>query len=137
MTNLSNLENQVLQMALSGDDEVLAVLRRQAREVRVSSREMTGVAFFAELAVPPEAPCVAGQPTFKLGDVNGSAFDLKHGLGFLLYIADGKLSALEGYTYDEPWPEEISGSKLTYSGGQDRDWDAIRNVIHKNAAGLM
>jgi hypothetical protein len=120
MTNLTTLEDRVLEMLLRGEDEVLSVLRQQAKQMQVSSRKMTGVGFYTEFVVPPEAPRVLGRPTLKLGDVNGTADNVKHGFGFLLYVADGALSMLEGYTYDDPWPDEVRGVVLTYSSKQGR-----------------
>jgi len=129
MSNLTTLEDQLLQMLLRGDNEVLAVLRQQAKEAKVSSRKMTGVGFFTEFDVPPQAPRVMGRPTFKLGDVNGTADNVKHGFGFVLFVADGALSMLEGYTYDEPWPDELRGLILKYSTGQDRDLDGLKKIV--------
>jgi hypothetical protein len=37
---------------------------------------------------------------------------------------------LEGYTYDEPWPQEISEFELTYRGGEQRDLEALRKILH-------
>jgi hypothetical protein len=122
MTDLTTLEEH-LEMLLRGNDEVLDVLRQQAKHAQVSSREMTGVGFFTYFAVPAEMPRINGQPALKLGDVNGAADNVKHGLGFLLYITDGVLSMLEGYTYDEPWPDEVRGLVLAYSTGQVRKLD--------------
>jgi hypothetical protein len=121
MSNLTALENRVLEMLLHGDDETLSVFRQQANEATVLSRQLTGVGFFTKFAVRPQAPRVEGRPTFKFGDVNGIASNVRHGLGFLLYIEDGVISALEGYTYDEPWPDEPHDLSLTYVTGQDRD----------------
>jgi hypothetical protein len=115
MTNLTDLENRVLEMLLRGEDEVLATLRQQMKEVQVSSRKMTGVGFYTEFVVAPEAPRILGRRAFKLGDVNGTADNVSHGLGFLLYVTEGALSMLEGYTYDEPWPDDVRGLVLTYS----------------------
>jgi hypothetical protein len=123
MNNLTILEDQVMQMLLRGDDEVLAVLRQQAKQVQVSSRKMTGVGFFTDFVISAEAPRVKGHPKLKLGDVNGTADNVKHGLGFLLCVTDGALSRLEGYTYDEPWPDKVRGLVLTYSTGQVRKLD--------------
>jgi hypothetical protein len=66
---------------------------------------------------------VAGPPTFKLDDVNGTADNIKDGLGFFLYVTEGALSMLEGYTYDAPWPDEVRGLVLTYSSKQGRKLD--------------
>lgn len=120
MKELTSLERQVLEMLLSGQDEVLAILRLQARKLEVSAREMTGAGFYTEFLVSREAPRVPGNPTFELGDVNGTAENVSHGLGFLLYVTDGALSMLEGYTYDEPWPDDVRGLALSYSPGPER-----------------
>jgi hypothetical protein len=120
MRNLTTLEDRALEMLLRGEHETLSVLRQQAEQARVSSRKMTGVGFYTEFVVPPEVPRVPGHPTFKMGDVNGTADNVKHGLGFLLYVKEGTLSMLEGYTYDDPWPDEVRGLILTYSSKQGR-----------------
>ena len=126
MSNLTVLENQVLEKLLHGDDETLAILRQQAKEATILSRQMTGVGFFTKFAVRLDAPRIEGRSTFKLGDVNGTAGNVRHGLGFLLYIEDGVISALEGYTYDEPWPDELHDLSLTYIAGQNRDLRKLR-----------
>ena len=123
MRNLTTLEDRALEMLLCGEHETLSILRQQAEQARVSSRKMTGVGFYTEFVVPPEVPRVPGRPTFKLGDVNGTADNVKHGLGFLLCVTEGTLSMLEGYTYDDPWPDEVRGLVLTYSSKQGRKLD--------------
>ncbi|SRR5713101_7641627 len=130
MTKLTTLEDRVLEMLLGGEDEILAILRLQAKQLQVSSREMTGVGFYAEFVVPSEVPRVPGRPTFKLGDVNGTADNVNHGLGFLLYVKNGALSMLEGYTYDEPWPDDVRGLVLTYASKEGRKLDF--QTSHRN-----
>jgi len=114
-TGLTTLEEQVLEMLLYGNDEVFVVLRQQAKKVHVSSRKMTGVGFFTDFEVPLDMPRVEWHPTLKLGDVVGEADNVKHGVGFLLYVDGGTRSMLEGYTYEEPWPDEVCGLVLKYS----------------------
>jgi hypothetical protein len=120
MTTFTTVEDRVLEMLLRGEDEILSVLRQQARHAQISSRKMTGVGFYTEFVIPSEVPRVPGHPTFKLGDVNGIADNVRHGLGFLLYVKDGALSMLEGYTYDEPWPEDVRGLVLSYASKEGR-----------------
>jgi hypothetical protein len=121
MTSLTPLETQMTRILLDGDLPELAVLRSQLALASVSSRKMTGVGFYTDFALPKEFPRLEGCPSFKIGDVNGRATNVKHGLGFVLYVNDGALSQLEGYTYDEPWPEKIEGLQLEYTGGGPRD----------------
>ncbi|MGH9498025.1 MAG: hypothetical protein ACRD3L_02685 [Terriglobales bacterium] len=130
MKTLTTLEKQVLEMLLHGQDEVLTVLRRQAKRLEVTSREMTGVGFYTEFSVPYDAPRVPGGLTFKLGDVNGTADNVSHGLGFLLYVKDGALGMLEGYTYEEPWPVDVRGLVLTYASKEGRKLDF--QTSHRN-----
>jgi hypothetical protein len=131
MSNLTSLERQVIEMLLAGDDVVLAGLRQQLSMLRVSSRKMTGAGFFTELSIPLEVVRVPDLVAFKLGDVNGTAANVKHGLGFLLSVANGALQSLEGYTYDQPWPDEIRGLTLTYSDGPSRNMNNVRSSIRK------
>lgn len=128
MSDLATLEGRVLQMLLHGDDDVLAVLRQQAKQAKVSLRKLTGVGFFTEFDIPSQVPRVTSRPTFRLGDVNGAADNVKHGLGFVLYVNQGVLSTLEGYTYDEPWPDDFPGLLLTYSTGQGRNLEELRKI---------
>jgi hypothetical protein len=130
MNNLTTLEQQVLDMLVHGQNEVLTILRQQAQKLQVSSREMTGVGFYSEFLVPPDVPRVPGDPTFKLGDVNGTADNVSHGLGFILYVKNGALSMLEGYTYDEPWPDDARGLVLTYASKEARKLDF--QTSHRN-----
>jgi hypothetical protein len=134
MTEMTPLENAVLQGLLSGEDDDLAILRQQAAEAKVYFRKFTGVGFFAEFAVPPDAKRLPQSTKFKLGDVNGTAENVKYALGFVLYVNDGVLSALEGYTYDEPWPDEVHGLVLSYSGGPHRDLMEIKRIVHQSQA---
>ncbi|HSS96910.1 MAG TPA: hypothetical protein VLK33_07770 [Terriglobales bacterium] len=98
----------------------MSLLRQQAKYAKVCSRKMTGVGFFTNFEIPADLPRLKEHTNLKLGDVNGIADNIKHGLGFLLHVTDGALAMLEGYTYDDPWPDEIRGLVLTYSAGQFR-----------------
>ena len=114
-TELTEFERAVLGMMLAGDDPRLEALRRQLAGCRVRSRELTGVGFYTWLAVLPgvePASVSAGRAT--LGDVEATVRGLEHGAGFVLFVTNGMLDNLEGFTYDEPWPETIEGFSLRY-----------------------
>lgn len=112
MEGLNELEQAVLDRLLSGDHPALVVLRRQAERARVVAREETGVGFFCDFEVEGSAPALQGD--FDIGDVYGELEGLAHGAGFVLFIRDGRLSMLEGFTYDEPWPKKIGTYTLKY-----------------------
>ncbi len=57
----------------------------------------------------------------KFGDVIAEIPGLSGGAGFLLYIENGILDVLEGYSYDEPWPTSTEGFTLRFLKGEERD----------------
>jgi hypothetical protein len=132
MSTLTSLEDRVMRMLLAGDDDALTVLRQQIKQAQISSRKLTGVGFYTEFSLPSEIARLVGRPSFKLGDVNGAAANIKHGLGFLLHVTDGAIAMLEGYTYDESWPNNVEELVLTYSGGQNqnRNIDRVKKIVH-------
>jgi hypothetical protein len=40
-------------------------------------------------------------------------------------VEEGFIKMLEGYTYEEKWPEKITIYKLKYISGEKRDLDKI------------
>lgn len=85
----------------------------QANSARLGKRELTGVGFYCTCEIPSEIERLALK-TFTIADVNAELNKLSHGAGFVLFIAEGALDVLEGFTYDEPWPEKIQHFALTY-----------------------
>jgi hypothetical protein len=114
----------VLEKLLTGELPILEALRAQARIGRVEERSMTGVGFFTTFAVPTEAPPVQG--SFQLGDVLSRIEGLSHGAGFVLWVKNGVLDMLEGYTFDEPWPEQIGDFSLEYIDDRQKDLQRLR-----------
>jgi len=114
MTGLNDLEQAVLDKLLDGDHPVLVALREQASRARVSSHERSGAGFFCSFEVSADVAPLRGSTDFELGDVEASVDGLEHGAGFLLFVRGGRLAALEGYSYEEPWPTEATNFRLSY-----------------------
>ncbi len=114
MEGLNELEQAVLRKLLSGDHPVLAALRVQAEKARLRDREFSGVGFFCMFELPVEAPILDDRARFEISDVDGHVEGLEHGAGFVLFIRDGRIDMLEGFTYDEPWPRTIGKFELFY-----------------------
>jgi hypothetical protein len=51
-------------------------------------------------------------PDMHIGDVGAEFPALKHGAGFVLFVRGGVITMLEGYTYDEAWPERTDEFRL-------------------------
>lgn len=114
MKTLNRLEQAVLNKLLSGEQPILTGLRVQAKKARLVSREFTGVGFFCSFEVPADVPNLATRENFGISDVNASIEGLEHGAGFILFVREGRMITLEGFSYDEPWPENVTNFKLTY-----------------------
>ncbi|HEY7297139.1 MAG TPA: hypothetical protein VH684_04305 [Xanthobacteraceae bacterium] len=131
---LSLLERAVLEKLLAGDCPRLGILRSQLRDVEVERREFTGIGFFIYFRVGKDIERLDGTGRFIFGDVQACISGLNYGAGFLLYVTDGALHMLEGYTYDEPWPRSIEQFELTYDNGLVRDLGKISRVFARIAS---
>ena len=115
---LSPLEDAVLGKLLSGKSQWLGVLRAQVPLLRVRTRELTGAGFLTRFSIDEEAPRIVDHPSFKFGDVSAHIDGLQYGAGFLLSVTNGHLDTLEGYSYEEPWPNVIKGFQIYYSNNK-------------------
>jgi hypothetical protein len=122
---LSPFETEVVTMLLNGDDKVLSILREQFRNFSVFERIETGEGFYINFKIPMHMPRTnesvpSCKPNFNFGDVVADIFGLKSGAGFLIWVRDGYLNQLEGYTYNEKWPNELKDYRLHYMD-EERD----------------
>jgi hypothetical protein len=128
MIQLNSLESAVLNKLLEGNHPALATLRDQLRVAMVRSRRLTGAGFFTEIELPPETtPARISPGSFQFGDVEASIPGLQHGAGFLVYIRNGMLQMLEGYSYEEPWPQRTDIFELRYS---EPERESLTTVFH-------
>ena len=112
LAGLNVLEQAVMEKLLAGDHVLLAALRRQADSTLVVSREYTGVGFYCVFEV--RAPGVEGPLDFELADVYAAMEGVEHGVGFVLFVRNGRLAWLEGATFEGPWPRTLDRFQLFY-----------------------
>jgi hypothetical protein len=128
MTNLTDFERALIEKFVDGEHPILTELQRQIEILSVRKREKTGVGFYLYLDVPEK---LLNMPDIdlRLDDVIADIDELKHGAGFVLYVKDGKLDMLEGYSYDEPWPDSVSKYSVKYDKGDQRDWIELKQTL--------
>ena len=73
-------------------------LRVQIATAQVTNFENTGTGFFSTVKVSPETPRLTEQS--PLDAATGSVASIPQGMGFLVFLEDGHISSIEGYTYD-------------------------------------
>jgi hypothetical protein len=110
MEGLTDFEKALLAKLLEGDHPVLAALREQAAWLRLARREQTEAGFFCDL----DAPTAPIARTFMLDDVEAELEGVRRGASVVLVVKNGRMTLLEGFTRDEPWPVTIGSYKLRY-----------------------
>jgi hypothetical protein len=111
--NFESFENDVMRTILENKFEEIDILKEQYRNSQVLKREFTGCGFFSNFIVNDiEKKLRFENYNMKLSCL-GELEGVKDGVGFILFIKDGFIDFLEGYTYgNEAWPEEIRKYKL-------------------------
>lgn len=125
--NHAELADRVIEMLLSGEDYVLSILRQQYKNARIISEECNNVGFYINYQID-DAPIIPNEynGTFQIGDLNGTVDNIDSAVGFVLFIKNGYIIMLEGYTNTlDQWPESDSQIKLQYDSKQ-RDYVSLR-----------
>ncbi|HSU05754.1 MAG TPA: hypothetical protein VLI93_09290, partial [Acetobacteraceae bacterium] len=79
-----------------------------------------------------ETERLKSHPTFSFGDIQAMIPGLTFGAGFVLHVRNGAIEFLEGYSYEEPWPESVSGFVLRADEGlSDIKADTLREITKK------
>ena len=109
-TVFEKFEQATMYKLLEEDTAINRVLREQYKYATVINRDFTGVGFFTHLSIPSHIATVKEPIAHGYGDVR---FILNGGVGggVVLFIEQGVMTCLEGYSYTE-WPEVITCFKL-------------------------
>ncbi|HZK91284.1 MAG TPA: hypothetical protein VFC56_14155 [Stellaceae bacterium] len=105
--SLSAVERQIIASMLLAECGPASAFLRQLALARADKRRLTGVGIFVDLSLPESVPRVDRANT-ELSTGYRTSFPAPADLvGFTLFIREGVLSFLEGYTYgDVAWPLE-------------------------------
>jgi hypothetical protein len=95
------MERAVMRRILEASEPGFEELRVQFAQARVQERRLTGAGFFTTFEVPDSTP--RSSLKSPVGNVSASIEGLKHGAGFVLWLKDGRMETLEGFSYEESW----------------------------------
>jgi hypothetical protein len=128
VSDLTDFEQDILRLALSGKGKVLDQLRRQLDFLSSERRDFTGVGFFTKIQ-PIDDKLRIDVPDFEITDIEGATSTLTNGFGCVIFIRNGQVDLIECFTYDEPWPIDLTPYKLTIAGNSRPSFDRlIRNT---------
>lgn len=123
----NKLANIVMEKLLQGNDTVLTILREQYKDARIVSEEYNNAGFYINYQIS-DAPIIPDEynRTFQIGDLEGAVDNIDGAVGFVLFVKNGYIIMLEGYTNIlDQWPESDSQIELQYSTGE-RDYVSLR-----------
>jgi hypothetical protein len=113
MNGFTKMETAALEAIFAETPTVSAELQRQLGRAKVTERENTGGGFFTDITVPEDVPGVDCPKV--LGYATHARVDgLEHGLGFVLFMEDGKLHLLEGYAWGPESTASLDLNNLSF-----------------------
>lgn len=89
-----------LNISVDGDNKFFA-------DVSIKERRLTGIGFFTDLE-KSEKLKVGNEGETYIYSKAGAKINHSIETGYLVYVKDGYLDCIEGFTYGEPWPENIA-----------------------------
>jgi hypothetical protein len=125
--NHDEFEHKLMNMLLAGDDEMLMKLQKQYQSATIVSREISDVGFFTKYAIPQRNDLHIDRKSFAFGDVDGMVDGKEGAVGFVLFVDNGYISVLEGYTcVIDKWPQSYDEIMLVYYSGEERDFTRLK-----------
>ena len=108
----TELEKLVIESLLA-DDELKPVRSTVNFEaVFASDREFTGAGFLTAFERTEELRLFESNVSLRWGKVGARLNASKVETGYLVYVDDGYLTTVEGYTYGDEWPESVDEIEL-------------------------
>ena len=99
MCKLSKLEVAVLRAIAAQYPDANSAIDAHRSVACVTGRSTTGGKFYTTFEVAQSYPVVA--VTSPIGNVTARVQGLDHEMGFILWLQNGRLSELEGYSFEE------------------------------------
>jgi hypothetical protein len=75
-------------------------------DLSIRNREFTGVGFVTDLELSVKLQVSEKSESYKWSDL-GAKLNSSIDTGYLVYVENGYVTAIEGYTYVEDWPCSI------------------------------
>jgi hypothetical protein len=114
MSSFTKLEKAALDAIFAETPELSPVLKQQPGKAVVTNRENTGAGFFTNIQVSEDAPRMNG-PRVLGYETHARIEGLTYGLGFVLFMEDGRLHLLEAYAVGPESTAPLNLEELTFT----------------------
>ena len=82
-------------------------LQSQFKKITVQKRELSRYGFSTYYTVTAGEDTLGDGENLQLGKHQWNINGLDHGSDYILWTKNGFISCLEGFSYNEPWPDKI------------------------------
>lgn len=113
MTEFTDLEVAALRAIFLETPELAPALERQFEASIVTERENSGGGFFTTIMVADDAPAVKS-PSVLGYATQARIGGLEHGIGFVLFIKEGRLHMLEGFAWGPESTHDLDLAALQF-----------------------
>jgi len=103
VNDLPLIEKAALNMLLEGGGNAQVTLRRQLEAVKSVRRTCGGAGVYVEFVLNDDVGVLEGEPSFHLTDVFAKN-EICDEVGFILFIKNGVIDFLEGYSFGDVYP---------------------------------
>jgi hypothetical protein len=112
MRPLWPIEREVLEITAAEYPASAEALCQQIDAARVISFKNSGAGFFSDLVVATNAPLLTEKS--PLNGAYGNVLGIEHGIGFIVFLKDGRLSMIEGYCNGDVSTTEVDFLRVVY-----------------------
>jgi hypothetical protein len=112
MRGLWPIERAVFGAAALDYPALAEALQWQAKSAKVTEFKNTGAGFFSHLTIEGDPPGLGEKSPLDVGIA--SVEGIEHGMGFLLFLKEGRASLLEGYVFGNGPTTDMDFGRLTF-----------------------
>lgn len=105
--NITEFEKIIITDIIEQYPEYKSKLRAQFEYAVVQKREFSKYGFSTDYVVEPSLETLGDDVNLQLGKRQWNINNLQNGSDYILWIKNGLICSLEGFSYEEPWPDEI------------------------------
>ena len=105
--NRNEFEKIIITDIIEQYPEYKQKLQAQFEKSVVQKREVSTYGFSTYYTVTAPEEALGNNENLQLGKSQWKINGLQHGSDYILWIKNGFITCLEGFSYNEPWPNEI------------------------------
>jgi hypothetical protein len=112
MRSLWPIERDILEAVAMAHPACIAELRQKAEMAKVVDFHNSGAGFISALIVDSCAPAIVESSPLDGPSCDVSGIDVE--MGFIVFLKDGRLDAIEGFCYDDSSTNAVDFSSVSY-----------------------